>query len=257
MTDDIESAALLLGSAEVQTWFLEGLREVADTHDISYPLIVIDDSDSSHDPSTLSRLASLPCLRYAKERYAGDPNTYRDIDSVDLLADAAIVRTTPRQVSEYRVAVPDDVVDRIATETNIVFHLGYGILTGDILTDPEYGVLSYHHGDLSEYRGGPPGFWEFLRGESSVGVTLQQLTEELDAGRVVAYGETDVTDASTWPEVREAMYAISPGLLTEGVTNIQDDAFEPGTPSSLGTVYSSSDIDVSVLLRFALRSMLP
>ncbi|CAN0466762.1 unnamed protein product, partial [Scytosiphon promiscuus] len=43
----------------------------------------------------------------------------------------------------------------------------------------------FHHADNAINRGGPPGFWEILLHQPSVGVTLQQLRPELDGGFVI------------------------------------------------------------------------
>jgi len=65
---------------------------------------------------------------------------------------------------------------------------GSGILRGDILTLCRFGVLSFHHGDNNEYRGGPAGFWEVFHREKSTGFIVQRLTDELDGGDVYVKG---------------------------------------------------------------------
>ena len=50
------------------------------------------------------------------------------------------------------------------------------------------GIISFHHGDSDFYRGGPPGFWEVYKQESSTGFVIQRLTEDLDGGDVIFKG---------------------------------------------------------------------
>ena len=57
-------------------------------------------------------------------------------------------------------------------------------------------VLSYHHGDPSRYRGRPAGFYEILNGEDKCGVIVQNLTNNLDAGEIYAFGEAKVVNYS-------------------------------------------------------------
>ena len=45
---------------------------------------------------------------------------------------------------------------------DILLYCGSGILHGDILKSSRYGVLSIHHGDNNNNRGGPPGFGKFI-----------------------------------------------------------------------------------------------
>ena len=71
---------------------------------------------------------------------------------------------------------------------DVLIRCGSGILKGDILKAPKFGVLSFHHGDNRLYRGGPCGFWESLNKEDSIGFIIQRLNEELDGGDVLFRG---------------------------------------------------------------------
>ena len=44
----------------------------------------------------------------------------------------------------------------------------------------------FHRGSKRANRGGPPGFWEVMDGEPVTGAVLQVLSEDLDAGLVLA-----------------------------------------------------------------------
>ena len=74
------------------------------------------------------------------------------------------------------------------TEIDVLVRCGTGILRGKILSATRFGIISFHHGDNRVNRGGPSGFWEVFLRQESTGFTLQQLTEELDGGRVLARG---------------------------------------------------------------------
>jgi hypothetical protein len=54
-----------------------------------------------------------------------------------------------------------------------------------VLNTAKYGVWSFHHDDERIIRGGPPGFWEFMRRIPSNGVILQRLTDSLDKGIIL------------------------------------------------------------------------
>lgn len=68
---------------------------------------------------------------------------------------------------------------------DFILRFGFNILRGPILEAARYGIWSYHHDDEMEYRGGPPGFWEWLQDNPRNGVILQRLTEKLDKGLVI------------------------------------------------------------------------
>ena len=67
-------------------------------------------------------------------------------------------------------------------DLDVLLRFGFGILRGEILDVPRYGVWSFHHDDDRVIRGGPPSFWEVYDGQPTTGVLLQRLTDRLDAG---------------------------------------------------------------------------
>jgi hypothetical protein len=77
---------------------------------------------------------------------------------------------------------------------DVALRFGFRILKGQALQIARYGVWSYHHGDNLRYRGGPPGFWEVMKGDPSTGAILQILTDELDNGHVIyrSFAQTDL-----------------------------------------------------------------
>ena len=70
-------------------------------------------------------------------------------------------------------------------DLDFILRFGFDIIRGEVLTAARYGVWSYHHDDERVVRGGPPGFWEFMRKIPRNGVILQQLTDELDKGLIL------------------------------------------------------------------------
>ena len=70
-------------------------------------------------------------------------------------------------------------------DLDVILRHEFGIIRGPILNAAKFGIWSFHHGDNAINRGGPPAFWEIVLSQSAVGVTLQQLTSEIDGGRVI------------------------------------------------------------------------
>ena len=80
-------------------------------------------------------------------------------------------------------------VGRIADlDLDVLIRAGSGILRGDVLSVCRFGILSFHHGDNRDNRGGPAGFWETFHREPTTGFVIQRLTEELDGGDVLLRG---------------------------------------------------------------------
>lgn len=70
-------------------------------------------------------------------------------------------------------------------DLDVILRHEFGIIRGHILNSAKFGIWSFHHGDNAINRGGPPAFWEIVLNQPTVGVTLQQLTPEIDGGRVI------------------------------------------------------------------------
>jgi len=161
------------------------------------------------------------------------------VRDVDVLTDSKFVDCTPETDDSWNL-LPSDVIARVASDADVAIRFGFGLLKGDILTAVEHGVLSFHPADIRKYRGqGPEQI--FYNGDDRGGVTLQRLTDDIDAGEVVTYGETDMSDARTLDEVWIRIHNLEIELLAKGLRNLIDESYAPTTVSDLGTYYSHKE----------------
>ncbi|HTO16589.1 MAG: hypothetical protein PHP72_03565 [Dysgonamonadaceae bacterium] len=117
---------------------------------------------------------------------------------------------------------------------DIILRLEFNIIKGDILNSAKYGVWSLHYADNSINHGGPAGFWEILHHHTSVGVTLQQLTPELNGGLIIdkAFFNYHWSFAKTNRLILEA----SVSLLFKNIRQLQIGNYSP----TESTVYYNS-----------------
>jgi len=95
----------------------------------------------------------------------------------------------PVQRGKFSEYLSEEEVNAIrAYDLDFILRFGFNIIRGDVLQSARYGVWSFHHGDESAYRGGPPGFWEIYEGNPISGAVLQRLTGRLDAGHILRRG---------------------------------------------------------------------
>jgi hypothetical protein len=96
---------------------------------------------------------------------------------------------------------------------DILFRSGFKIFKGDILTQAsKLGVWSFHHGNNRYYRGKPAAFWEVYGNNPTTGFILQQLSEELDGGKIIASGEISTLNFSLY-KTRQLLYWDAQGML--------------------------------------------
>lgn len=240
---------LLLDGPELRAWAARAIENAVDAGVLSVEGIVINEglADSYDDPVERVR------------RYVGTAREYGPWAPVSALhgvvdppphlesrrlADqpwaegATVRRCEPIPADGLGQRLPEDVVGAVAEESEVAVRLGFGVLKGRILTAPTHGVVSFHHGDVRRYRGRPVGVWEFYHGEPEAGVTLQQLTETLDGGGIVALETVNIEDAATWQEVEARLYALSEGLLARGLERLRD-GVEPRSADDLGPLYTT------------------
>jgi hypothetical protein len=85
--------------------------------------------------------------------------------------------------SEYFSA--EDIARIKEHQLDFILKFAYGIIRGDIFSAARFGVWSHHHDDEEKYRGGPPGFWEIMKGDRVTGALLQRINTTLDGGVVL------------------------------------------------------------------------
>lgn len=253
---------LLAGTGTVPEWFAAALEAATAREDVELSLVVdADVPDGGGDVDLLTDVRRkkswvfVAALQKFSEAVFGAPSygSRRHYEDVPCLADVPVRRTTVVPSGEYGYEFPAADVAAIADAADVAVHFGVGILRGEILDAPTHGVVGFHHGDIREYRGGPPGFWEFLHGRSTAGVTVQRFTETLDGGSILAFEAVDVDDARSWREVRRRQCAASESMLATALRNLRDPDFEPERPAELGAVYSPDQRDWRVTLRYVVR----
>ena len=117
------------------------------------------------------------------------------VEDVSCLSDSEFHYVTPMTEGNW-VELPPDAVDLVQKNCDVAVRFGFGLLKGDILLVPEFGVLSFHPADIREYRGlGVPQAW--LDGRETMGVTLQRLNEKIDrVSTTLAHDEAWLQEAA-------------------------------------------------------------
>jgi folate-dependent phosphoribosylglycinamide formyltransferase PurN len=104
---------------------------------------------------------------------------------------------SPNKIGKFSEEFSADDVQIIKSkQLDLIIRFGFGILKGEVLNSAKWGIWSFHHGNEQEFRGGPPGFWEIMKGRKTQGVILQQLGEKLDAGKIILKREYAVISHS-------------------------------------------------------------
>jgi hypothetical protein len=191
---------VLLDSFNQPAWVEKVIQTIQSCDFAQIQLVVLNDSFEKNRKSFRVKL-------WKNQRYIGyriysrldnfffrlKPDAFARVNLEKILTGCRILNISPIE-KKFSTYFPDEALAAISElQPDVMLRFGFGILRGEILKIPKYGIWSYHHGDNNVNRGGPPGFWEVMKNEPATGSVLQILTEDLDAGRVIyrSYARTD------------------------------------------------------------------
>jgi methionyl-tRNA formyltransferase len=91
-------------------------------------------------------------------------------------------------------------------DPDLVVLAAYGQwLPRKIIDQPQLGCLNIHPSLLPKYRGAAPINWAIINGEKVTGITIMQMTEELDAGDIILQEETSIGVNETFDQLHDRL----------------------------------------------------
>ena len=82
-------------------------------------------------------------------------------------------------------------------------------------------ILAHHHGDPSKFRARIPAFYEILKGEKKIGQIVRILSNKLETGHIISYGETPIYSWSYRKTLFEA-YNATPIIFEKALNNLKN-----------------------------------
>lgn len=233
---------LLVNDATLRRWQADALEYLLENEDVEVTTVLFNEyvgsrtaKETLHRAIKLREWAVVGALSEALGRPAVDAERLA-LDSIIDRRQVTERSVLPTIVDGWKRHIPAEVSDAVSAEADVAIRFGFGFIFGPILSAFEHGVLSFHHGDLRRYRGQPAGFWEFVHGEETAGITVQRLTETLDAGHIAAMKTVDIADVHTWQGTRKRLLEESKDMLVPAMRALR--AGETREPETLGPAYS-------------------
>ncbi|WBF66271.1 YfhO family protein [Desulfovibrio subterraneus] len=107
---------------------------------------------------------------------------------------------------------------------DIIFSSVTQILKAKTLTIPTVAFLNKHASLLPAYKGVNPIFRAFLEGETAVGMTVHQMTEKIDEGRILCQQAIQVTPKDTVWSLNQRAYALVGPCLSQALRVLTEGA---------------------------------
>lgn len=177
---------LMINGLSIEQWQYDTIKILID-NGIKLSL-VIQNNEQVPPSSFFKKIKDYPLKRLlfrVWNRFIFKPKSKYRTDLSDLVNDVPKISCIPviKGISTY---FEDYDIQEIKNhDLDFILRFGFNIVRGEILNSAKYGIWSYHHDDERIIRGGPPGFWEFMRNIPNNGVILQRLTNSLDKGFIL------------------------------------------------------------------------
>lgn len=135
-----------------------------------------------------------------------------------------ILEKVPTQVVAESFNIPVYQPHRIRKEyefvkqlkPDLILTMAYGqIIPQGLLDIPIFGCLNIHGSLLPKYRGAAPIQRAIMNGETKTGVTLMEMIDKMDAGKMYATKECEITDFDNYTSLCEKIVQCGIGVVNE------------------------------------------
>lgn len=133
----------------------------------------------------------------------------------------------------------DELFTSRPVKSRLAILIDFGIIVSqDVIDYFELGIINSHFSLLPEWRGADPITFSILSGQETTGVSLMMLTAGMDEGPILAYGEYELSNGITTPELTDALIKLSASLLSHMVPLYVSGEAQPTPQTEEGVSYS-------------------
>lgn len=117
-----------------------------------------------------------------------------------------------------KLRVPE-VLEQLKTwQPDLIVIAAYGkILPKTILDLPPHGCINVHASLLPKYRGAAPIQWAIADGETQTGITIMQVSQQMDAGDILLQKATTITESETGGSLHDKLALLGAEALGEAL----------------------------------------
>jgi len=141
-----------------------------------------------------------------------------DISNSEPFRSARIVAFSATTAGSWQ-EIPSNIINKENTG-DLIVRLGMSLILNPEKLGLRHGIISYHHGDPSKFRGRPAGYYELESNEKIVGVVVQQIGNKIDRGVLLAKGYSKVFKYS-YRRTIEELYKTGEPLLNLAFRNLE------------------------------------
>lgn len=114
-----------------------------------------------------------------------------------------------------------------AAKADLLVVVAFRILPASLFPLARHGAVNVHGSLLPRYRGAAPIQWAVINGETVTGVTVFQLDEEVDHGRILGRAETPILPDETAGELFGRLAVLGRDLLLSTIEGLERGTLQP------------------------------
>ncbi|MHC4166631.1 MAG: methionyl-tRNA formyltransferase [Planctomycetota bacterium] len=120
------------------------------------------------------------------------------------------------------VNTPENIGSIAAHEPDLIVVIAFGQkISRELTTLPPKGAINVHASLLPKYRGAAPINWAIINGETTTGISIITLAEEMDAGQVLSQAQTDIRADETAGQLHDRLAELAAPLLIGTIDQIE------------------------------------
>jgi methionyl-tRNA formyltransferase len=127
-----------------------------------------------------------------------------------------------------KVNDPDVVAHLRQYQADLGIIIAYGQKIGAVLINIfPHGIINLHASLLPKYRGAAPINWAIINGEQETGLTVMQINEQIDAGKILNQVSMPIDPMIRADELYVELAKLGPDLLVKTLEQIQQGTLNP------------------------------
>lgn len=189
------SFGLLLDGFIIKEWQWQCIQNLLENKNAQLNFIVLNAS-SYNAESKFKKYTGSKSFYYLYEKHLRKLEMLEAVDLKDKMQLPEVIKVFPEHKKNTHYFAEEELKEIRTKSPDFMLRFGFGIIRGEILQIPKYGIWSFHHGDMKLLRGGPMGIWEILLNHSHQGAVVQKLTNTLDGGIVLREGKITLSKHS-------------------------------------------------------------
>jgi methionyl-tRNA formyltransferase len=96
------------------------------------------------------------------------------------------------------------------------------IFKRELISLPRLGCINIHNGMLPHYRGMLPNFWQMYHDEKQVGITVHEINENLDDGRILVQEKVDILPHETLDSLIRRTKLLGAHIMARAIAALRD-----------------------------------